>query len=100
METITIQTLIQQDFFVQRLQQNRCRKCRLALTCDLVYHAKRAKPGTLVRGLLLEQRDIRCREFQHVKTIKVPYQKPRKMKYTGETLFPEANFHVGKEETS
>lgn len=51
--------------YVRELDRKRCSTCLRRLSCQLVSAARKAKPGQLIAGLVVEGRNLRCRQFKY-----------------------------------
>jgi hypothetical protein len=51
--------------YVRELDQARCSTCLRRLSCQLVSQARKAKPGMLIAGIVIEGRDLRCRQYKY-----------------------------------
>ena len=51
--------------YVRELDRARCSTCLLRLSCQLVSLARKAKPGQLIAGLIIEKRALGCRQYKY-----------------------------------
>lgn len=51
--------------YVRELDRARCSTCLRRLSCRLVSHARKSKPGMLIAGLVIEGRDLCCRQYKY-----------------------------------
>jgi hypothetical protein len=51
--------------YVRDLDRRRCSTCLRRLSCQLVSNARKAKPGQLIAGLVVEERNLRCRQYKY-----------------------------------
>ena len=51
--------------YVRDLDRARCSTCLRRLSCRLVGQARKAKPGMLIAGLVIDGRNLRCRQYKY-----------------------------------
>ena len=51
--------------YVRELDRARCSTCLRRLSCCLVSQARKAKPGMLIAGLVIDGRNLRCRQYKY-----------------------------------